>query len=1641
MRKFLFITSFLSLVSLRLLRAQDVSNWLLSPNGGEVYSISSSNAAIAIDVDRTIYSPSSISAELYRGSVKVAGPTIVQSTSVTYLTYNYGSPEGDNFKVKIYDTANPTVADWSNDFFYIAKAVPQNISNWVQVNSTVFYEGGNMNISFTQTNLSANFIVELYQTDALGQDNLISQLYNGAYVRTLTVPVTWNTFGNNFRLKAHLTNNVVFSDWSDYFALLPDLTNWLLHPQNQTDVYKIGDNIPVSINTTIHNPSQIGVELYKSNTRVAGPFIMSPSGGTVSATKIEYGSDFILKVYDASDANWQDQSNANFKINPNPSDWLIKPNGGERYAVGDNIPIVINGSSDIITAELYKNDVLVYGPVSGSSNSLTIPTASLSTGNDYKLKITGSNGNEDISNFTFTIFNIQSWIISPNGSEVYYRQDGDVINVAIDNSVFPLGTYVKIDLYEGDFVVDSKNVTTPGNVTFNGSYTADINYKVKITDNNNTALFDWSDNAFSILDIPSNLSSWIVYPNGGELITKGQTITVNVNKQLFNPRSVKVSLLNGDNQVMSKTGTVDNSISFNTSLLQIGNYNVKIEDENYTAYDMSDQVFSILPDLTNWILDVKSGDKFVPGATIIGHYNTDIYSPSSTALQLYKGDVPVTLNSTPYFGAGNFIIDTYGLLPGDDYKIKISDNTFPSLVIWINNIILVDLSEWLLTPNGGESYDQFDPIKVKFDLSVYDPSSLNSTIDIEVYDHDHLWYYAQYPFVNGEAIAQNILPVSDKLKIRVIVNGGGGFIADISDNYFTCRKIPDLGSWVLTPKSGDSYKNGETLSIDLDESFYDSHNINVTLFAQGIRTTTYENVIKNEETGLFEVTLDGVPLSQHMQVLVTANENTTVKGNSACCFAVLPVHLNTVTSTSFDSDGTPYASTKTHYNEIGQMVQTLSRSFSKNFVVVNQPLRDLQDRAIGNFLPALIQGSNLEYIYNLVPSLSGNPYSYQNFDLNNINSPEAVDNSRSNTVGWYYSDSNTLEPFTPHTKYPYSRIEYYTDGSGEAKKLSVPGDFHYLGSGHEIMSRTFAVGEELNDYLNVRRNQVGLADNLTDSNTGDVINSLASNAIQSVTRDQNGRYAVSISDKSGRVVMTARGGISNDVDLAVNNQLMVSAALSETTGAPFSPWIYFYILQPTAVTVTQSFAPSEVGYTVEDVASSVSKSSGTFAGSDGKWPAGIYRIKNDDYRFETTVTVSFTNHYKDVAYSFYDDAGRLKTSISPNGFKQLKSGIAYDKIDKTTYEYNFQGRLLATTEPDAGRTEYLYRKDGSIRYSQNAQQRLNATQTPSDLTKGKFSYTNYDAIGRPVESGEYIGNDWAFTALKTKMEFSDQLNFDNSQKKDWVKTYYDVPDDNFYLTTKLNATDYTQDFLRGAVSHSENINIRTWYSYDELGRVVWMAQLPTQPNFPRVFVVKYSYDFLGNVLTVANLAFDAANGNLTEQFYHHYEYDADKRLSKAFTSRDGTNKMLRATYEYYLHGPLKRIELGDKLQGIDFVYNINGWLTQINHPDGGAADPGADGLQNSAHQNVRKDVFGMVIDYYESDLTNVFASSPSSVHDPSKRHRLPMDNVQPQLANHQPLIRFSIDEKATEPFFKKFGAQNSQYSHMISQLKGQAATN
>ncbi|MBK7652471.1 MAG: hypothetical protein IPJ20_19505 [Flammeovirgaceae bacterium] len=155
---------------------------------------------------------------------------------------------------------------------------------------------------------------------------------------------------------------------------------------------------------------------------------------------------------------------------------------------------------------------------------------------------------------------------------------------------------------------------------------------------------------------------------------------------------------------------------------------------------------------------------------------------------------------------------------------------------------------------------------------------------------------------------------------------------------------------------------------------------------------------------------------------------------------------------------------------------------------------------------------------------------------------------------------------------------------------------------------------------------------------------------------------------------------------------------------------------------------------------------------------------------------------------------------------------------------------------------------------------------------------------------------------------------------------------------------------------------------------------------------------------------------------------------------NGTNKTQQAKYIYYLHGPLKRIELAKDLQGIDFVYNIHGWLESINHPLA-SKDPGQDGAIG-AHSNFKGDVFGLTLDYFDSEFTGLYQGADAGKQGHSI-HGLPqLDAKDETRIASVPYFKLNpafkpelVDEKLP---FKQFSAESPQYKELIARLKTNA---
>uniref|UniRef100_UPI0025BCA0D8 RHS repeat domain-containing protein n=1 Tax=Bacteroides sp. UBA939 TaxID=1946092 RepID=UPI0025BCA0D8 len=122
----------------------------------------------------------------------------------------------------------------------------------------------------------------------------------------------------------------------------------------------------------------------------------------------------------------------------------------------------------------------------------------------------------------------------------------------------------------------------------------------------------------------------------------------------------------------------------------------------------------------------------------------------------------------------------------------------------------------------------------------------------------------------------------------------------------------------------------------------------------------------------------------------------------------------------------------------------------------------------------------------------------------------------------------------------------------------------------------------------------------------------------------------------------------------------------------------------------------------------------------------------------------------------------------------------------------------------------------------------------------------------------------------------------------------------------------------------------------------------------------YEYDLIsGNVNKVSY------QPGQPDQFHHRYEYDADNRIQSVSTSLDGLIWDRDASYKYYRHGPLARVELGDlQVQGMDYAYTLQGWIKAVN----GFNDMGGDGTGNSQFS---KDAFAYSLHYNRTDYKSI----------------------------------------------------------------------
>jgi RHS repeat-associated protein len=399
-----------------------------------------------------------------------------------------------------------------------------------------------------------------------------------------------------------------------------------------------------------------------------------------------------------------------------------------------------------------------------------------------------------------------------------------------------------------------------------------------------------------------------------------------------------------------------------------------------------------------------------------------------------------------------------------------------------------------------------------------------------------------------------------------------------------------------------------------------------------------------------------------------------------------------------------------------------------------------------------------------------------------------------------------------------------------------------------------------------------------------------------------------------------------------------------------------------------------------------------------------YLAKCLSARYHETFTVYQPISEFHYTLYYYDQAGNLLKTIPPEGVDVSKFPYARAWSDSvrtarsnkqlltpdhklpTQYRYNTLNQVKAQRSPDGRLSEFWYDRLGRLVISRNARQYYASLTEEGRL----YSYTQYDQLGRITEVGQ-VSN------LIANGGMTDAVSRDNGVLRNWLtnlnsrrgqitNTVYDLPYPGF-----VNVPDQrmviTQRNLRNRVSYTtitdtgtnNNHNQGTFYTYDILGNVDHLLQDYGRPddnatvnvmnkNGNRWKKISYEYDLISGKVNMVIF-----QQSWRDAFFHRYGYDAENRLTLVETSRDSLIWEKDARYEYYRHGPLARVTLGEQqVQGVDYAYTLQGWLKGINSTGGTEThDMGADGKAGSLNQFTARDAMGLTLNYFGNEYTAI----------------------------------------------------------------------
>jgi RHS repeat-associated protein len=325
-------------------------------------------------------------------------------------------------------------------------------------------------------------------------------------------------------------------------------------------------------------------------------------------------------------------------------------------------------------------------------------------------------------------------------------------------------------------------------------------------------------------------------------------------------------------------------------------------------------------------------------------------------------------------------------------------------------------------------------------------------------------------------------------------------------------------------------------------------------------------------------------------------------------------------------------------------------------------------------------------------------------------------------------------------------------------------------------------------------------------------------------------------------------------------------------------------------------------------------SAGQYPGTN--WPANQYfvtKVENANGQLEISVTSKADQEIAKMQgpledgsfttfWTYYDNAQRIVKTIPPNGVAEIISGKGDGETWATKSNYNFVGDMESEEGPNMNITQYIYNILGEVRFT------LTPENTSSDGTDDKIIYNKYDALGRVIENGFFVGT-WDRDTL-TQIALTNP-NYPDSSIDHVVLNSYE------YDGNGTNSLQFGQLIETKSYNEDSVLLVQSNFEYDLDLNLIKKTVVAQQYSTDK-WELRYEYNNLSNLIKITY-----PNGAYQSEITYLYD-----KLGQVYAIGNGIEENAFGVFDYNAEGAItgSLLNLNDSLAIVrESTYNSPGW--------------------------------------------------------------------------------------------------------------------